>query len=145
MTEPASANARPALDPAGVARGAVIALVIAIPAGIALRVVGPESGSQGLLFLVVLIGFAIGGAVAASTNPDRYLTQASAASLVAVVVFLIVGLVDRAVSGRSVNVVSLAFTALLAVSSGILGAELGERRRLRAAAASDDGEHEPDE
>jgi hypothetical protein len=37
--------------------------------------------------------------------------------------------------------VSLSFTVLLAVSSGILGAELAERRRQRAATASDDGEH----
>ena len=97
--------------------------------------VGPESGSQGLFFVAVLLGFGWGGAVAGKANPDRYLTQASAASLAAGVVFLVVGLVDRAASGRSVNVVALAFTALLAVSSGIVGAELGERRRHRAAAS----------
>ncbi len=141
MNDPVPANARPPLEPTGIARGAGAALLIAVPAGVALRIVGADSESQGLLFLLVLVGFAWGGAVSAKTNPDRYLTQASAACLVAVVIFLVVGLVDRAVSGRSISVVSLSFTVLLAVSSGILGAELAERRRQRAATASDDGEH----
>ena len=145
MSEPAEPGPRPPLDPTGIARGAGAALLIAVPAGVALRIVGPESGSQGLLFVMVLIGFAWGGAVAAKANPDRYLTEASAASLAAAAVFLVVGIVDRAVSGRSINAVSLAFTALLAVSSGLIGAELGERRRQREARASDDGEHAPDE
>lgn len=140
MTEPAAVRARPPLDSASIARGAGAALLIAIPAGVAQRIAGPDSGSSGLLFVAVLAGFAWGGAVAGKANPDRYLTQASAAALAAVLVYLAIGLVDRRAGGRSISVVAIAFTALLAVSSGIVGAELGERRRHRAAASDDDRE-----
>lgn len=144
MSEPSSEHDRPPLDLPSILRGAGAALLVAVPAGIAQRIAGPDSNQAGLLFVAVLVGFAWGGAVAGKANPDRYLTQAACASLVAVAVYLVIGLVDRATGGRSISAVAIAFTALLAVSSGMVGAELGERRRHRAT-SGDDGQDLPDE
>ena len=136
MTE---AAARQPLDLPAVLRGAGAALIVAVPAGFAQRAVDNGSSPWGLLFLVILVGFALGGAVAAKFDPtNRALLHGLVAGFVAVVGYLLIGIVARAASGSEIKPISLAFTTLLGVSCALVGAELGDRRR-RNRAASDDG------
>jgi hypothetical protein len=126
------------IDRAAALRGAGAALIFAVPAGFASRVVSEGSSLKGLFLLVTLLGFGWGGAVAAKAGPPRRpLTSGAVAGIVAVVAYDAIGIVDHLIRGGSIGAVALAFTALLGVSCGILGAELGSRRR-RARATSDD-------
>jgi hypothetical protein len=109
--------------------GALVALAIVVPCGLVIR--GAGSGSAGLLFLGVVIGFGLGGAIAGRHSRDRYLTHGAIAGLVAVAAYLLIGLADHVASGRSIRVVALIFTALLGVCCGMLGAGIGDRRQRR--------------
>lgn len=115
-------------------RGTGAALLIAVPAGFASRAVGSTSSLKGLLLLVILGGFAFGGAVAAKAAPaDRPLTHGAATGAAAAAAYLVILVVARLAMGDPIAAISLAFVALIGVSCGILGAELGHRRRSRAA------------
>jgi alpha-beta hydrolase superfamily lysophospholipase len=131
--------ARPSIDRAAVLRGAGAALIVAVPAGFAQRAVSTGSSLKGLLLLVILAGFGWGGAVAAKAAPDeRPLTHGAVAGALAVAAYLVILVAARLVMGDPVPVVSLAFVALIAVSCGIVGAELGSRQRRNRAASDDD-------
>ncbi len=129
------------LDQRAVIGGAAVTLVIAVPAGFAERVPPDGSSWKGLLFAIVLVGFGVGGAVAGRSSAQRYLTAGAAAGLVAVVGYLLIGIVAHLATGDSVRVASLVFTALLGMCCGMLGAEIGARwrRRRESAAAGADG------
>ena len=127
------------VDVTAVLRGGAAALVIVVPAAIGQRIASEGSSLKGLLFLIVLIGFGWGGAVAAkAAPPGRALTNGGLAGLAAVLAYLVIAVVVRLATDSPVDAVPLAFTAFLGVSCGILGAELGERRRRRAPAVTDD-------
>ncbi len=122
------------LDLRSIGLGALVALAIVVPCGFVIR--GAGTGSAGLLFLGVVIGFGLGGAVAGRTSRTRYLTQGAASGLVAVSAYIAIGLLDHVASGRSIRVVALVFTALLGTCCGMLGASIGDRRQRRPDAAS---------
>ena len=153
MSDAASSAAKPEatrepLDRIAVLRGAGAALIVVVPAGFASRAVSNDSSLKGLLLLVVLFGFGWGGAVAAKAGPAaRPLTTGAVAGIVAVAGYAVIGIATHVVRHEAIGAVALAFTALLGVSCGILGAELGERwRRSRAAnAANDEPDDEPDD
>ena len=127
------------IDRAAVLRGAAASLVFVVPAGFGSSAVDEGSSLKGLFLLVVLIGFGLGGAVAAKAGPpDRPLTTGAVAGIVAVVAYGVIGVVTHLAKGESIGAVALAFTALLGVSCAILGAELGSRRRRSRAASDDD-------
>lgn len=140
MSDAASSAAEPEatrdpLDWTAVLRGAGAALIVAVPAGFAQRAVNTGSSLKGLLLLVILVGFGWGGAVAAKAAPPaRPLTHGAVASAVAVAGYLVILVVARLARGDSIAAISIAFVALISVSCGILGAELGERRRRSRAA-----------
>jgi len=133
-------DAPTALDLGSIGLGALVALAVVIPCGYALR--GADTGSSGLLFLGVVIGFGLGGVVAGRHSRDRYLTHGAASGLAAVVVYLAIGLVAHAATGRAVRPVAVAFTGLLGICCGMLGASVGDRIRRRreadAGAAGDE-------
>jgi len=139
--------AGPAIDWAAAGRGGAAALLVVVPAGIALGLVDEHSSLKGLLFLVVLVGFGWGGAVGGKAAPaGRALTHGALAGVVAVAGYLVIGVGHSLIKGTAILAVALAFTALMGVSCGILGAELGDRRRRNRAAADDgasDGGTEP--
>jgi hypothetical protein len=126
-------------------RGAAAALIVAVPAGFAQRAVNSGTSPWGLLFLIILVGFAWGGAVAAKADTsNRALLHGLVAGLLATAGYLIIGIVARAASGSEIKPISLAFTALLGVSCALVGAELGDRRRRQRAASDDESPETPD-
>jgi hypothetical protein len=134
---------REPLDLRAIARGAGAALVVVVPAGFGLRAVTQGSSLWSLLFVISLVGFGWGGAVAAKSDiSERGLTHGTVAGIVSVAGYLAIGVVSHLVSATSIKVISLAFTALLGVSCAMVGAELGERRRRRLD-TDDDGATEP--
>ena len=123
------------IDRAAVLRGTGAALILAVPAGFASRAVGPTSSLKGLLLIVILGGFAWGGAVAAKAAPaNRPLTHGAATGAAAAAIYLVILVVARLALGDPIAAISLAFVALIGVSCGILGAELSHRRRRSPAA-----------
>jgi hypothetical protein len=136
---PDDADAEPAggssvLDWGDIAKGAALAVVIVIPFAYSIR--GATSGTASILFLGVLLGFGIGGAVAGRHSTDRYLSHGAIAGALAVVAYLAIAVVDHALTGRAIRVPALVFTALLGACCGMLGANLGDWRRRRAEAGS---------
>lgn len=140
--------ASPLIDRQAVMRGAACALAIAIPAGFAQRLTGEGSSVKGLLFAVILIGFGWGGAVAAKAGTGhRGLTHGTLAGVVAVAVYLLIGMIARAsdTTSTSTTAIKLSFTAMLCVSCAIVGAELSERRRRRASAETIEVDDRPND
>jgi len=130
-----SGNALPAeaFDRVAIITGAAVTLLFAIPADLAKRDVSNGSSWNGLFFAVVLLAFGLGGAVAGRTSERRYLTVGAVTGLVAVVAYLVVGLLARVATGDAVRWSSLIFTALLGMCCGMLGADVGARWRRRHA------------
>jgi len=117
--------------------GAAVTLLFAVPADLVKRDLSQGSSWNGLFFAIVLVAFGIGGAVAGRSSSSRYLTVGAITGLVAVAIFVAVGLVARLITGAHVNLTSLVFTGLLGMCCGMLGADVGarwHRRRTEGAA-----------
>ncbi len=127
-----SGNGEP-FDWAAITTGAALTLLFAVPADLVKRNLSSGSSWNGLFFAIVLAAFGLGGAVAGRTSQRRYLTVGAVTGLVAITVYLVVGLLARAANGTHVQVTSLVFTALLGMCCGMLGADVGARWRRRHA------------
>jgi hypothetical protein len=127
------------LDLAAVARGAVAGGLIVLPAGVAQTLTSKESSLRGLLLVVILVGLAGVGAVAGKAAADQPLKHGAAAALLAFVVVQGVGSLLRVARGESIHPVTIVFMAMLSACCGLIGAELGRRRRHRLSAASEPG------
>lgn len=80
------------------------------------------------LYLVLLVGLANGGFVAARLQPRSPLTHGALAGSVGLLVVVVAGVLIRAVLGHDqANPVSLVFHLLMASSAGILGGYLSAR------------------
>jgi hypothetical protein len=128
------------LDTTAIARGAGVALAIALPAAIVQNLAG-EGSLRSLAFLVSLVGFGIGGYLAAGVEPNRGMTYGGLAGLAACLVVLAFGILHRSIVGKPISWISLPFLALLALSSGLIGGYVAFRRQ---AAPPDDGANDTD-
>ena len=118
------------LDRRAVAVGAAVAMAIALPAALlAEALVDDEESALGPpLFLLVLVGFGLGGFVAARRAPAAPLSNGAVAALAAYVIIQGVGVVRRVIADETVSPAGIVFAALLASSTGLLGAFLARRR-----------------
>jgi hypothetical protein len=114
------------LVPDAVIRGAVLALTIVVPAA-ALQLLIDAPSVRWLLFAVILGGFGAGGHRASRLAPATPLTNAAAA-LAAFVVAQGVAAALSVARGSAVQWAAIAFLALLATSSGMVGAMVSLRR-----------------
>jgi len=112
---PAAASWWAQLDTRALVLGAAVAMAIALPAALAAEVLVDDDDSAfgPPLFALVLVGFGLGGFVAA---------------LVAYVIIQGVGVVRRVIADETVSPAGIVFAALLASSTGLLGAFLANRR-----------------
>ena len=120
------------LDARAVGAGAVLAIVIALPAAL----VG-EAAADGeddpsalvlLTFVVVLLGFVAGGWLAARRAPDAPFSNGAVAALAAFTVIQLGGVIANVIQDDPVHGASIAFSALLAIASGLVGAIVATRR-----------------
>ena len=120
---PGSAVVREAVG-AGMAR----ALAVVVPAAVAQVIIGAPA-LRSLLFVVVLVGFGVGGHRAARLAPTAPLTNAALAALGAFVLAQVIGIVVGVLSGGGgFTPVRVAFLGLLATSCGMVGAMVALRR-----------------
>jgi putative membrane protein (TIGR04086 family) len=121
------------LDWGAIARGAGVGFLVALPAAIVQTVTGAGS-LKSLAFLVTLVGFALGGYVAARPRPTQALTHGGLAGLVAGIGIAIVSIVRRSAAGEAISWLSYPLQTLLAVSSGLVGGYILFRRNAQQGA-----------
>ena len=123
---------RSLLDARAVGAGAVLAVVIALPAALVGEAAADgdddPSGLVLLLFLVVLLAFVAGGWLAARRALDAPYSNGAVAALVGFAVIQLGGVVANLVQDEPVRMASIAFSALLATASGLVGALVATRR-----------------
>jgi putative membrane protein (TIGR04086 family) len=118
------------VDTPAVLRGAGVAVAVCLPlALISQQVVAEDDGSPlaAALFLAVLVGFAIGGYVAARAPTAAPFTNGGLAALGAFVVIQGTALVVRLVAGDPPSAPVLVFNALLAFACGLAGGAVASR------------------
>ena len=120
------------LEPAAVGAGAVLAVVVALPAALVgeAAVDGDEdpSGLVLLCFVVVLLAFVAGGWLAARRALDAPFSNGAVAALAGFAVIQLGGVIVNLVEDEAVRGASIAFSALLATASGLVGALVATRR-----------------
>lgn len=118
------------LDRQAIAVGAAVAIAITLPAALLAEVLvdNDDSTLGPPLFLLVLVGFGLGGFMAARRAPTAPLSNGAVAALVAYVIIQGVGVVRRVIADETVSPAGIVFAALLASSTGLLGAFLARRQ-----------------
>jgi putative membrane protein (TIGR04086 family) len=119
------------LDLSAIAKGAGIAALIAVPAGIAQNLTERGSSLAFALFLVVVLALVAGGYVAGREQPDRALTHGGLAALALYLAVQLLGIVLRVARGDAVTWVSIPLIGLLSASCGVIGGYLAFRRSRR--------------
>jgi hypothetical protein len=135
------------VDGRAVLRGALAALAVIVPVTILRAVLDHEmarfddSGWVYPLFLLILVGYAVGGAVAARVAPDAPLSNGALAGLGALVLWIPIRVVIWAVREDNRGLFSGHKAALapgqlfgglvIAAGLGMLGASLGPKLRRR--------------
>lgn len=134
------------LNRSAVLAGAVACLVLAVPAAIVTAVLGDDDGGTDqsnwvlVAFLVIVVAYLLGGAVAGRRAPTVPFINGAAATFLAFAGVQVVGVVRRIIADETISIGALVFNALLAPSIGVVGAWFGARR---AAPTLADGGGEP--
>ena len=124
----------PDLDRVALRRGLKVALVVVAPAALlsALVVDADDAGGLALVFFAVILGgFAAGGAAVGARVEGTPMIHGAVVGLVAFVLVQAGLLMLRPVLGREgeVEPAAIVFAALLAATTGTVGAAIGARRR----------------
>ena len=130
MTTARPRTRRDVVHGGAVGRGAAVAIAICLPLALVSQQVADEgegSPVSGLLLLLVLVGFVVGGFVAGRSATAAPFTNGGLAAVLAYVAIqgtaLVVGLVD----GDTPSIPALVFNGLLAYGCGLAGGALAGR------------------
>lgn len=115
-------------DLAAAGRGGAAALALLVPGVVLGELAGPGSLLRSLSLVVVLAGFALGGAAAGRAAAHDRLPSGALAAGGAYLVVQAVGVVLRLARGESVSWIGFPLLFLLAASIGMVGAWAGTRR-----------------
>ena len=130
-----------ALNVPAVLRGAIVTIVVAVPAALVIGARGDTEGGTDqsnwvyLAFLAVVIAYIAGGWVAGRRSPEGPFLNGAAAAGAA---FVVVQVVAWLVSSDGADVIGAIFNLLLAATIGVVGAGFGGMR-----GTLDDGGGEP--
>ena len=118
------------LDQRAILRGALVAMVLAVPIALVAKALDLDSESNAIFaFLaLILIAFGIGGYLAARGNTVAPLTQGAVAARLACVVVQAAAILRRLVIDEDVRWIGAVFNGLIASSAGLLGALWAVRR-----------------
>jgi putative membrane protein (TIGR04086 family) len=114
--------------------GATAAIVLAVPPVLLYKllydadVIGRRSSLALVFYAVAMVGFVVGGFVAARKRPDTPLAHGGTAGLAGFVSVQAVAAIFVVARGDTLNAVQIIFNAMLATSLGILGGVLANRR-----------------
>jgi predicted permease len=121
------------LDLRAVGAGGLLAVVIALPAALVGEAAADgdddPSGLVLLCFVVVLVAFVAGGWLAARRGADAPYSNGAVAALLGFALIQLGGVVANLLQDETVETASIAFSALLATASGVVGALLATRPR----------------
>ena len=130
MTSARPRTPREVVQGSAVGRGAAVAIAICLPLALVSQQVADDGGGSplsGLLLLLVLAGFAVGGFVAGRSATAAPFTNGGLAAVLAYVAIqgtaLLVGLGD----GETPSLPALVFNGLLAYGCGLAGGALAAR------------------
>jgi putative membrane protein (TIGR04086 family) len=133
----------PRLHARSVLTGTAVTLAIAVPPAVVVQIMddGDDMAASNwtrAAFLLILVGFAAGGWVAARRQPAAPLAHGAAAAFLAWVIVQGVGIVRRLVTGDDLAWLGFVFAALLAASTGAVGGLLADRYRHRSGRGTTD-------
>ena len=119
-----------AADRKAVGSGALAALAIAAPAALIAQAIDSvsDSGWSAVLVPVILVGFGVGGYVAAQRSATAPYANGAFAAAAAFVVVQVIGIVRRVIADESLRWGAYLFNAFLAACVGALGAIVASRR-----------------
>ncbi len=120
------------LDLEAVLKGMAISIVVCLPLALLSQAIADSTDDDPsrwafLLYLGVLLGFALGGFVTGRAAREYPYTNGAVAALAAFVVIQGVGIVVRLVGGDPIHVVAAVFNGLVAYGCGLTGALAGAR------------------
>ncbi len=119
------------LDLNVVTAGAMMTLLLTGPAAIVRAVVDNDGDAPVWvvgLYLVIITGYLLGGALAGRQHPSTAFVHGAASTVLAFAVLQTIGVIRRLAGGDSISVGALVFNGLLAASIGVIGAWFGARR-----------------
>lgn len=118
-----------------VLRGAAAALLLSMSAALANVLLASQDpkphGALNATFVVLLLGFVLGGFVAGLEAPRLADRHGAWAGLVAFVPVEVVGILGRLDRGEPVSLFGIVIVGFLAAGAGLAGSRLGARRRAR--------------
>jgi putative membrane protein (TIGR04086 family) len=122
------------LDWPAIRTGALVSIAICLPlALLSQAIVDEDADTQPpvvyLLYLGILAGFVVGGALAAKRTTESPYTSGAVAALGAFLLIQLAGVVARLVDGDDIRVTLIVTNALLAYGAGLLGAGFVARRQ----------------
>lgn len=131
-----TATMLPRLERRSVLIGAAVTIVLAVPPAVIGLLLSEDDTMEGsswvpFLFAWIVLSFFIGGWVAARGQPHAPLAHGAFAALTAYVLVQGVGVVRHLISGEDLSWLSIAFSALLASSTGTLGGIMANWLRAR--------------
>lgn len=120
------------LDLEAVLKGMAVSIVVCLPLALLSQAIADSTDDDPsrwafLLYLGVLLGFALGGFVTGRAAREYPYTNGAVAALAAFVVIQGVGIVVRLVGGDPIHVVAAVFNGLVAYGCGLTGALAGAR------------------
>ena len=126
----------PRLEARSVAVGAAVTIGLAVPPALIGALLSDDGSLEGsswvpVLFAWIVAAFVVGGFVAARAQPHAPSAHGAAAALIGYALVQGIGVLRHLLTDEPVAWLSIAFSALLASSTGLIGGLLANRFRLR--------------
>lgn len=120
------------IESSALLRGAAAAIAVSLPAAVIGGIADGDRGATSplvrVLFFAVLLGFVVGGFVAARATVVLPYTTGALAAVAGFVVVQLVAVAVRIADDKGVPIAPVAFYAFVAYGCGLTGAVAGARR-----------------
>ncbi len=126
----------PRLERRSILTGAALTIALAVPPALLGVLLSDDDSMEGsawvpVLFFWIVVAFFVGGLVSARSQPHAPLAHGALAALVGYAIVQGVGVVRHLLTDEDVRWVSIAFAALLASSTGMVGGMAANWLRVR--------------
>jgi putative membrane protein (TIGR04086 family) len=126
----------PRLERRSILTGAALTIALAVPPALLGVLLSDDDSMEGsawvpVLFFWIVVAFFVGGLVSARSQPHAPLAHGALAALVGYAIVQGVGVIRHLLADEDVRWVSIAFAALLASSTGMVGGMAANWLRVR--------------